>query len=80
MCTATSSPKPSFDTFTHDPQAIRHLLDRVGSERVVIGTDSPFDTGEEHPLERLDAVPVLTEKEREDVSYRSALSLFGGEL
>jgi hypothetical protein len=46
----------------------------------VIGTDSPFDTGEEHPLERLDAVPVLTEKEREDVSYRSALSLFGGEL
>jgi aminocarboxymuconate-semialdehyde decarboxylase len=69
-----------FDALTHDPQAIRHLLDRVGSERVVIGTDSPFDMGEEHPLERLESVPGLTEKEREDVSYRSALSLFGGEL
>jgi aminocarboxymuconate-semialdehyde decarboxylase len=69
-----------FDALTHSPQAIRHLIDVVGSERVVIGTDSPFDMGEEHPVERLEAVPGLTEAEREDVSYRSALRLFGGEL
>jgi aminocarboxymuconate-semialdehyde decarboxylase len=69
-----------FDALTHDPLAIRHLIDRVGSDRVVIGTDSPFDMGEEQPLERLDAVPGLTQKEREDVCHRSALALFGGEL
>lgn len=69
-----------FDALTHDPLAIRHLIDRVGSDHVVIGTDSPFDMGEERPLERLAAVPGLTEKEREDVCYRSALALFGGEL
>ncbi|MEK6592745.1 MAG: amidohydrolase family protein [Pseudomonadota bacterium] len=69
-----------FDALTHSPQAIRHLIDTVGSERVVIGTDSPFDMGEEQPVERLDAVPGLTQKEREDVCYRSALQLFGGEL
>jgi aminocarboxymuconate-semialdehyde decarboxylase len=69
-----------FDALTHDPLAIRHLIDRVGSDHVVIGTDSPFDMGEERPLERLEAVPGLTEKEREDVCYRSALALFGGEL
>jgi len=69
-----------FDALTHSPQAIRHLIDVVGSERVVIGTDSPFDMGEEHPVERLDAVPRLTQAEREDVCYRSALRLFGGEL
>jgi aminocarboxymuconate-semialdehyde decarboxylase len=69
-----------FDALTHSPQAIRHLIDTVGSERVVIGTDSPFDMGEEQPLVRLDAVPGLTEKEREDVCYRSALQLFGGAL
>ena len=69
-----------FDALTHDPLAIRHLIDRVGSERVVLGTDSPFDMGEEQPVERLAAVPGLTDKEREDVSYRSALALFGGEL
>jgi hypothetical protein len=46
----------------------------------MIGTDSPFDMGEEQPAERLDAVPRLTEAEREDVCYRSALKLFGGKL
>jgi aminocarboxymuconate-semialdehyde decarboxylase len=69
-----------FDALTHSPQAIRHLLDVVGSERVVIGTDSPFDMGEEHPVERLDAVPRLTDREREEVCYRSAQRLMGGEI
>jgi aminocarboxymuconate-semialdehyde decarboxylase len=69
-----------FDALTHSPQAIRHLIDTVGSERVVLGTDSPFDMGEEQPVERLEGVPRLTAKEREDVSYRTALELFGGEL
>jgi aminocarboxymuconate-semialdehyde decarboxylase len=69
-----------FDALTHHPQAIRHLIDMVGSDRVVLGTDSPFDMGEEQPVERLEAVPRLTEREREDVCYRSALALFGGEL
>ncbi|MDB5864577.1 MAG: aminocarboxymuconate-semialdehyde decarboxylase, partial [Betaproteobacteria bacterium] len=69
-----------FDALTHDPLAIRHLIDRVGSERVVIGTDSPFDMGEEQPVERLEATPRLTQKEREDVSFRTALNLFGGAL
>ncbi len=69
-----------FDALTHSPQAIRHLIDTVGSDHVMIGTDSPFDMGEEHPAERLDAVPRLTQAEREDVCYRSALKMFGGEL
>lgn len=69
-----------FDALTHDPRAIRHLIDVVGSERVVLGTDSPFDMGEEHPVDRLEAVSRLTDKEREDVCYRTALELFGGAL
>jgi len=66
-----------FDALTHHPQATRHLLEMVGSEHVVIGTDSPFDMGEEHPVEHLGAVPGLTAKELEDVSYRTAARLFG---
>ncbi len=69
-----------FDALTHSPQAIRHLIDTVGSERVVLGTDSPFDMGEEHPVESVEAVPRLTDKEREDVCFRTALELFGGTL
>ena len=69
-----------FDALTHHPQATRHLLNMVGSERVVIGTDSPYDMGEERPIEMLDAVPGLTQAEREDVCYRSAMRLFDGAL
>ena len=56
-----------FDALTHSP----------GSERVVLGTDSPFDMGEEQPLQHMDKVPRLTAKELEDVSYRTASRLFG---
>ncbi len=66
-----------FDALTHDPRATRHLLQMVGSDRVVLGTDSPFDMGEERPVQHLDAVPGLTDTEREDVSYRTAAALFG---
>jgi aminocarboxymuconate-semialdehyde decarboxylase len=38
-----------FDTITHDPQALRYLIDLVGAERIVVGTDSPFDMGDENP-------------------------------
>ena len=38
-----------FDTITHDPQALRYLIDLVGAERIVVGTDAPFDMGDENP-------------------------------
>jgi len=38
-----------FDTLTHDSQALRYLIELVGAERIVVGTDSPFDMGDENP-------------------------------
>ena len=38
-----------FDTLTHDPQALRYLIELVGAGRIVVGTDSPFDMGDENP-------------------------------
>ena len=38
-----------FDTLTHDAQALGYLVKLVGAERVVLGTDSPFDMGDENP-------------------------------
>ena len=51
-----------FDTITHDPQALRYLIDLVGAERVVLGTDAPFDMGDENPratLSRLSPEEVI---------------------
>jgi len=45
-----------FDTITHDPQALRYLVELVGAERIVLGTDSPFDMGDENPRATLAAL------------------------
>jgi aminocarboxymuconate-semialdehyde decarboxylase len=38
-----------FDTITHDLAALRYLAERVGAERVVLGTDLPFDMALREP-------------------------------
>jgi aminocarboxymuconate-semialdehyde decarboxylase len=45
-----------FDTLTHDAQALRYLVELVGAERIVLGTDSPFDMGDETPRDTLSAL------------------------
>jgi len=42
-----------FDTITHDPQALRYLIGLVGAERIVVGTDAPFDMGDDDPRSTL---------------------------
>ncbi|HEV8107769.1 MAG TPA: amidohydrolase family protein [Burkholderiales bacterium] len=52
-----------FDTLTHDAQALRYLIELVGAERIVVGTDSPFDMGDDNPrgtLSRLSPEEVAT--------------------
>jgi aminocarboxymuconate-semialdehyde decarboxylase len=49
-------PQLWFDVITHDPGALRFLIDRVGVEQVVLGTDMPFDMGQRSALEDLRAV------------------------
>ena len=66
-----------FDALTHDATALRFLIERVGADRVTIGTDAPFDMGEENPLAMLDAVPGLTDEQRERIIGLNALGLLG---
>ncbi len=66
-----------FDALTHSPEAVRHLIDVVGADRVMLGTDAPFDMGEEHPVDQLDATPRLTPAEREAICGNNAARLFG---
>ncbi len=39
------------DSVTHDPQALRYLMDVMGERRVIFGTDYPFPLGEQTPGE-----------------------------
>ncbi len=40
-----------FDTVTHDPLLLRDLVRAVGADRVLLGSDYPFDMADPHPVE-----------------------------
>jgi aminocarboxymuconate-semialdehyde decarboxylase len=44
------------DSLTHDRLAIQFLLDRIGIDHVVLGSDYPFDMGCEHPVGAVEAL------------------------
>ncbi len=66
-----------FDSLVFDPQALRYLIGLVGAERIAIGTDSPFDMADEHPMATLDAVPGITPHEHHEICCGTALRLLG---
>ncbi|WP_022887468.1 amidohydrolase family protein [Glaciibacter superstes] len=39
-----------FDTLTHDPLSLRFLHDRVGDDRLCLGSDYPFDMADTDPV------------------------------
>lgn len=52
------------DTVLHSPRSLRLLLDLVGPEHVVLGSDYPFEMGDPDPNGTLAAVPGLSEEDR----------------
>ncbi len=66
-----------FDALTHDPRATRHLINMVGADHVVIGTDNPFNMGYEDPLAALAATPGLTAEEQAQICGGTAGMLLG---
>ena len=44
-----------FDIITHDPSSLAFLIDRAGPQRVVLGTDLPFDMATPDPIGLLEA-------------------------
>jgi len=54
-----------YDTITHHPRIMRFLLELVGADRVMLGSDYNQDMQYERPVEFLDTVPGLTQQERQ---------------
>jgi aminocarboxymuconate-semialdehyde decarboxylase len=66
-----------YDTMVFQPQYLKHLVDIVGSDRVMAGTDFPFDMGETDPMGLIDQVEGLTGDERTAMKGGNAAALFG---
>ncbi|MEU4227563.1 amidohydrolase family protein [Nonomuraea sp. NPDC026600] len=67
-----------FDSVVHSPAVARDLIDVVGSDRLVTGTDYPFDMGEDRPAELVEAIPALSDAERAAIRTGNARALLGG--
>src|SRR5579862_2343059 len=54
-----------YDLIMHDPKLTRDLIDIVGVDRVVCGTDFPQLMAIMNPVEYVEAIPGITKRERE---------------
>lgn len=63
----------TYDTLTYDVNNVRFLIERVGVERLVMGTDYPFPLREEPPGVVVDAVDTIRPEEREAILGGNAL-------
>jgi aminocarboxymuconate-semialdehyde decarboxylase len=65
-----------FDCITHDPRILEFMCTKFGTNRVMLGSDYPFDMGVKHPLQQLSDVH-LTENDLDDILFRTAEEFLG---
>ena len=61
-----------FDTVVHDARTLRALVDVAGAERVVLGSDYPFDMGLDDPVSFVQDAELFDEVTRRIVSQNAA--------
>jgi aminocarboxymuconate-semialdehyde decarboxylase len=64
-----------FDTLVYSPAVLAHLIDQVGADRIVMGTDYPFPVASRDPRGDVAAVSGLGEPEREAILGTTAARL-----
>ena len=64
-----------YDTLTHDHVALGRLVESVGDDRVVFGSDAPFDMGNDSFDEHVGSV-ALADAARQRVMHENAEALF----
>ncbi len=64
-----------FDTITFDPAMLKNLIDRYGADHVLLGTDYPYDMGEDDPLGLIRAVKRLPADQRRQIEGLNAMKL-----
>ncbi len=65
-----------FDSLLHSVPALNFLVETVGAERVMMGSDYPFDMGDKDPVNDIAALPHLSDREKEMIFGGNAAALF----
>ncbi|MBM3924616.1 MAG: amidohydrolase [SAR202 cluster bacterium] len=60
-----------YDCLTHSEASLRLLIDTVGADRVVLGSDYPADMGIDWPTTWILSMDSLTREEKEKILYKN---------
>jgi aminocarboxymuconate-semialdehyde decarboxylase len=66
-----------YDCLTHSEPALRMLLDTVGADRVVFGTDWPADMAIDWPVSWILSLKSLTQEEKDMILWKNLEKLLG---
>jgi len=65
-----------FDTIVHSIEALEYLINLVGIDKVMVGSDYPFDMGQYQPKNLIDNLNLKVEQKNK-ILYQNAEKLFG---
>jgi aminocarboxymuconate-semialdehyde decarboxylase len=65
-----------FDSITHSQAALEYLCRMVGPERIMLGTDYPFEIGDPEAVERVRSIKVVSLEEQDKILGGNAMALF----
>ena len=66
-----------YDTIAHNGAALRFLIDQVGAERILLGSDYCFDMGYEQPVREIESHPEMDDTDRKLILGGNASRLIG---
>jgi aminocarboxymuconate-semialdehyde decarboxylase len=83
--TSAGSPRPPgeylkrvyFDTLLFDPRQLSHLVEMYGEDRLLMGSDYPYDMGETDPVAFVRAATGLSEQALQKILGGNAAQLLG---
>ncbi|NLN48212.1 MAG: amidohydrolase [Clostridiales bacterium] len=64
-----------YDTIIHDMDALKYIISKVGIDRIVLGTDYPFDMGDLNPVASIKKLDVTDNEKRKIISSNAELML-----
>ena len=66
-----------FDTMVFEPDQLEFLIEKYGADHVMLGTDYPYDMGDEDPLALIGSVPGLEQTQIDLIAGGNAARLLG---
>lgn len=67
-----------YDTVTHSPEVLAFLVEFAGIEHVLLGSDYPFEMGDDDPVATVQAIPGLTASDRDLILDGNVQRLLAG--